>query len=158
MYPASIMTQEFEALHANNTWDLVPLPIGKKPIGCKWVYKIKHKADGSIKMFEARLVVKGYTQHPGIDNIKTFSPVVKMTTVKTLIATTVKQNWDIFLLDVNNAFLHGDLHKEVYMVLPQGLHNDTPGLVCKLNKSLYGLKQANKLWYEKLIEALNSRE
>lgn len=85
------MTQEFEALHANHTWDLLPLPLDKRAIGCKCVYKVKHKTDGSIEKFKARLVLKGYTQQAGIDYTETFSRVVKMTTVRALLAATVKK-------------------------------------------------------------------
>ena len=151
------MTQKFEALYANDTWELVPLPKDKHAIGCRWVYKIKYKADGSIERYKARLVVKGYTQQAGIDYNETFLPVVNMTTVRTLISLAVKRGWDLYQLNVNNAFLHGDLNEEVFMTLPQGLAMVGKGMVCKLKKSLYGLKQASRQWYDKLASSLCSK-
>lgn len=146
------MSKEIYALEQNNTWILVDLPSDQHCIGCKWVYKIKFKADGSVERYKARLVAKGYTQEEGLDYFDTFSPVAKITTVRVLLAIASVKNWHIHQLDVNNAFLHGDLDETVYMLPPPG-YTDT-NKVCKLTKSLYGLKQASRQWYQKLTSCL----
>lgn len=151
------MVKELKALEANNTWTITKLPPGKHPIGCKWVYRIKLHADGTIERYKARLVAKGFTQIEGIDYKETFAPVAKMVTVRALLVATVHHNWFIEQLDINNAFLRGDLHEEVYMTVPQGYNSSLPpNSVCKLNRSLYGLKQANRQWFNKLSTFLLS--
>ncbi|GAU20755.1 hypothetical protein TSUD_239490 [Trifolium subterraneum] len=147
---------ELSALLKNKTWDLVKLPLHKKAIGCKWVFKLKLHADGTIERHKARLVAKGFTQTEGIDYTDTFSPVVKMTTVRMFMAIAASQHWPLFQLDVNTAFLHGDLNEEVYMKPLPGLPLPHPDLVCKLQRSLYGLKQASRQWNAKLTETLIS--
>ncbi|MCO5582384.1 hypothetical protein L7F22_036279 [Adiantum nelumboides] len=145
------MEEEMVALDVNETWELVPLPEGKKSIGCKWVYKVKHNADGSISRYKARLVAKGYAQTYGIDYEETFSPVAKMAIVHAVIVVAASKGWLLHQMDVKNAFLHGDLQEEVYMEQPQGYEEvKHPGHVCKLKKALYGLKQAPRAWHARI--------
>jgi hypothetical protein len=151
------MNSELHALQQNKTWIFVDQPANIKPIGSKWVYKVKHKDDGSIERYKARLVAKGYNQIEGLDFFDTFSPVAKITTVRTLIALAAVKSWHLHQMDVNNAFLHGDLQEDVYMTVPQGVHSPKPNQVCKLIKSLYGLRQASRKWYERLTSLLISQ-
>nr|GEY96145.1 putative reverse transcriptase, RNA-dependent DNA polymerase, Gag-polypeptide of LTR copia-type [Tanacetum cinerariifolium] len=149
------MNNEMEALNKNRTWIITDLPSNRKPIGCKWIYKIKYKSNDEIERYKARLVAKGYSQREGIDYDETFSPVVKMTTVRCLIALVVKNKWNMYQLDVNNAFLYGELEEDVYMTLPEGYFSKSKTNVCKLVKSLYGLKQAPRKGNEKLVLVLS---
>jgi len=139
------MEKKFQALFDNHTWDIVPLPAGMKPISCTWVYKVKFKADGSIERLKARLVIRGFTQREGIDYSETFSPMVKMTTIRTLMSVVIKKKWSLPSFMV------------IYMKLPQGLTSRIPNVVYKLKNFLYGLKQASTQWHAKLAEVLYKR-
>lgn len=151
------MKTELDALQKNNTWTLVPLPTGNKPIGCKWVYKTKFWSDGSVERHKARLVAQGFTQQGGVDFLDTFSPVAKLVSVKLMLAISVVKNYSLSHLDINNSFLYGDLREDIYMDIPKGLftEGEKPNLVCKLNKSLYGLRQASRQWFLKFTEVLS---
>ena len=151
------MLDEYGALESHGTWDLVPLPPTKKAIGCKWIFKIERNSDGSIARHKARLVAKGYAQQHGIDYEKVFSPVAKMTTVRTIAAIAAANHWEIRQIDFCNAFLNGDMTEEVYMLQPPGFENpEAPTHVCRLKKAIYGLKQAPRAWYAKISSYLLS--
>ncbi|KAJ0858060.1 putative RNA-directed DNA polymerase [Helianthus annuus] len=148
------MNKEMEALFRNNTWVLADLPKDRKAIGCKWVFRVKYKSNGEVERFKARLVAKGFSQREGLDFGETFSPVVKMVTIRTVVTLAVFFNWSLYQLDVDNAFLHGSITEDVYMKLPQGYYSKDESKVCKLVKSLYGLKQAPRKWNERLTTVL----
>jgi hypothetical protein len=149
------MTEEFQALHKQGTWTLVPSPPSKNIVGCKWVYKLKYHSDGTLARHKARLVAKGFHQQHGVDFDETFSPVVKAPTVRLILSLAVSLGWSLRQLDVKNAFLHGSLKEEVYMTQPQGfIDPQHPSHVCKLLKSIYGLKQAPRAWFESFTSQL----
>ena len=151
------MQEELQALEENNTWSIVPLPSGKHTIGSKWVYRVTYLPNGDVDRYKARLVAKGYTQQAGVDFTDTFSPIAKLTTVRLLLFIAAIQGWSLLQLDVNNAFLNGELFEEVFMDLPVGCLKQTLSMVCKLNKSLYGLRQASPQWFYKFSSALTDK-
>lgn len=145
------MSEEYDALVLNGTWELVPPESSHNIVGCKWIFRTKRNSEGSIDRYKARLVAKGFHQRPGIDYHDTFSPVVKPTTVRVVLSITVSCGWSLRQLDVNNTFLQGHLSESVYMSqLPCFVDDDHPSYVCKLRKAIYGLKQALRAWYHEL--------
>lgn len=136
------MNDELTALERNNTWVFTTLPADKHAIGCKWVYRIKYKSNGDIERYKARLVVLDNKQLAGIDFTETFAPVAKMVSVRVFLSVAAIKGWELHQMDVHNAFLHGDLEEDVYMTPPAGYTKAPVGMVCKLQKSLYGLRQA----------------
>lgn len=122
------MNKEIEALETTNAWSLVQLPQGKHCIECKWVFKVKYRPDDSIKRYKV-----SYTQEEGVDYFYTFSPVVKITTVRILLSITIFKNWFIHQCDVKNVFTYGDLDEEAYMLPPPGYCSSNENRVCKSN-------------------------
>lgn len=144
---------EFESLLENDTWDLVKLPKDRKPIGSRWVFKVKHHSDGEVERYKCRLVAKGYSQKYGADYDETFSPVVRFSSIRALLSFAVQNNMHVHQMDVVTAFLNGHLEEEIYMEQPDGYVK--PGqehLVCKLKKAIYGLKQSPRCWSKTFTE------
>lgn len=144
-------SEEFDALLKNGTWTLVPRDTTINLVGCKWLFRIKRNPNGTIARYKARLVAKGYTQTPGVDFKETFAPVVKPQTIKVVITLALTYGWSMHQLDVNNAFLQGNLTEDVFMEQPPGfIHSEFPNHVCKLKKAIYGLRQAPRAWHDAL--------
>ena len=149
--------EEYESLMKNGAWELVELPPGKNLVTCKWVFKVKHDANGNTVRFKARLVARGFSQAYGIDYFETYAPVAKLTTYRVIFALAALEQWEIHGMDVITAYLLGLLDEEIYMVLPEGFARTgmKRNLVCRLLRSLYGLKQAARVWNQKIHAFLN---
>lgn len=140
------MDDEINSLNINNTWELTELTDEKKPIGCKWVFKIKKDATGNPSRYKARLVAQGFSQKYGTDYDEVFAPVIRPTTFRTLLVIAGRENLIVKHVDAKTAFLNGELNEIIYMKQPIGYEvPNKEHMVCKLNKSLYGLKQAAKV-------------
>lgn len=151
----SAIKSELDSLIENKTWIAASLPAGRKAIKSKWVFNTKRDKDGNILKYKARLVAKGCSQKYGVDYNEVFSPVVRYTSIRFLIALSVKLNMKIDQMDAVTAFLQSDLSEEIYMELPGGCGADS-GKICKLNKAIYGLKQSGREWNMKLEKTLKS--
>ncbi|CAM8913928.1 unnamed protein product [Rhodiola kirilowii] len=139
-----VILEEIKALEKNATWEKVDMPKRKSIVGSKWIFTLKYNSDGSLEGYKSRVVAKGYTQTYGVDYSETFSPVAKLNTVRVLLLVAANLDWLLNQLDVKNAFLNGDLEKEVYMEPPLRFTEKFGNKICKLKRSLYGLKQSPK--------------
>jgi hypothetical protein len=135
-------TLEYNTLVENGTWEIVDLPEGQKLIGCGWVFREKHNQDGSIECFKAQIVAKGYSQRPGLDYNESFAPTFCPTTLHIIMALAAIEDLELRSVDITAAVINGDLDEEIYMKQPEGFHIGGPNKVCRLHKSLYGLKQS----------------
>lgn len=142
---------EIQSIEKNDVWTLVDLPCGAKPIGLRWIFKIKRNSDGTINKYKARLVAKGYVQQQGIDFDEAFAPVARLETIRLLVSIAATNGWEVHHLDVKTAFLHGELKETVYVSQPEGFEvKGNEKKVYKLSKALYGLRQAPRAWNNKL--------
>ena len=149
------INEELESLIRNGTWDIVPKPTGRDVITCKWVFKIKRNAEGDIERYKARLVARGFSQKYGVDYDEVFAPVVRQTTFRTLLTVASQKGMIIKHFDAKTAFLNGELEETIFMKLPEGyIGTGKKDLVCKLKKGIYGLKQAAKVWNDKINSLL----
>ena len=149
------MESEINSVNTNKVWDLAELPCGRKAIGSKWVFKRKYDSGGNMKQHKARLISQGFLQKHGFDNDETFYSVVRCELVRTVIALAAKHDLKLHQLDITTAFLNGELNEDICMKHPEGFEvKSQEHLVCKLNRSQFGLKQSPRCWNE----ALNSQQ
>lgn len=149
------MDSKYTTLMNNGTWSLVEWKPHMHVVDNKWVYRIEFNSDGSFQRFKARLIAKGFQQQLGIDFAETFSPVVKLSTIRVILSLAATYDWEIQQIDIDNTFLHGTLTEDVYMTQPAGyVDSNRPTAVCKLHKAIYDLRQAPRAWFDTLRTAL----
>ena len=153
---------EYQSLMENKTWKLVKLPTGRKPVVCKWIFKTKCTSDGKVERYKARLMAKGYTQKPGEGYDETYSPVVRYSSIRALLAFAVQNGMIVHQMDVVTAFLNGTLDEKRYIEQPpRYIKKGEEHLVCKLKRSLYGLKQSSRCWntvFKQYMESINFKQ
>ena len=141
------MKSEIGSMYENKVWTLTDLPVERRAIENKWIFKKKTDADGNVTIYKARLVAKGYRQVQGVDYDETFSPVAKLKSVRIMLAIAAYYDYEIWQMDVKTAFLNGYLKEELYMMQPEGFVDpENANKVCKLQRSIYGLVQASQSW------------
>jgi hypothetical protein len=141
-----VMKQEVGSLRSHEIYTLKTIPPGRKAIGVKWVFKVKYTTTRAVNRFKARLVTKGFTQRKGLDFNETFTPMTRMTSIRTITTVAAAKGLEVEHLDVDSAYLNGIIDKEIYMHQPPGfMDKDQPNTVCLLGKSLYGIKQAGRI-------------
>lgn len=143
------MVDKLHALKDNHTWDVVPCPTTIKVIGCKRVYSIKLRSNGTLDRYKTQLVALGNRQEYKVDYEKAFALVAKMTTIQIVISIAASQGWPLYQMDVKNTFLHGDLKEKGSMTPPPNVITNSSSDVFKLKSSLYGLKQTPRAWFDK---------
>jgi hypothetical protein len=154
---ANATTEEYQSIIKNDVWEIVPRPKSKDVVSSKWIFKIKHVADGSIEKYKARFVARGFSQKEGIDYEETFAIVARYTSIITIMALAAKMKWKLHQMDVKTTFLNGVIEEEVYIEQPQGFEvEDRKTHVCKLKKAMYGLKQAPRASYGRINSFLTS--
>jgi hypothetical protein len=145
------MMEEYNSIMKNNVWEVVPRPEGKSMVTSRWLYKLKHVADGSIEKYKARFVARGFSQVEGVDYDETFASVVRYTPIKAVISIAAEMGWKIHRMDVKTTFLNGLIQEVVYIEQPLGFEvHGREFHVCRLKKALYGLKQAPRVWYSRI--------
>ena len=151
------MEQEMESMYSNYVWELVDVPESVRPIGCKWIYKKNRGVDGKVETFKAQLVDKGYTQKEGVDYEETFSPVAMLKSIRILLSIVAALDYEIWKMDVKTSFLNGYLDESIYMMQPEGfIVEGQEQKVCKLLRSIYGLKQASRSWNLRFYETIKT--
>jgi hypothetical protein len=151
------MIEEYESILKNDVWEVVPRPQGNSVVTSKWIYKVKHAADGNVEKFKARLVARGFSEKEGIDYDQIFSPISRYTSIRIIISLALVLNWELHQNDIKTVFLNGEVEEEVYIKKSVGfvIHGNESH-VCKFNKSLYGLKRALRAWYGRIDSFLHS--
>ena len=156
------MRSEIDSMGHNQVWNLVDPPDGVRPIECKWIFKKKRDMDGNVSVYKARLVAKGFRQVQGVDYDETFSPVAMLKSIRIILAIAAYFDYEIWQMDVKTAFLNGNLDEDVYMIQPEGFVDPTnAGKICKLQKSIYGLKQASRSWnirFDEVVKGFGFRQ